>query len=172
MPGEAHSWNPENSGSVTIRPMREADVADCASIVLAIPLWGPYGVTDTEAARAPFGDVLAGTYLGLVAEDAGRVVGYIVYAIRGTFVHSGYVRSVAVAPDVQRRGVGGRLMDVVEAEILAHGPNVFLLVAAWNTDAQRFYERRGYRRIGELTDYVRRGITEVVYRKTLGPMQG
>ena len=38
--------------------------------------------------------------------------------------------------------------------------------------ARRFYERRGYQRIGEITDYVRRGITEAVYRKTLGPIQG
>jgi ribosomal protein S18 acetylase RimI-like enzyme len=82
------------------------------------------------------------------------------------------VRSVAVAPDAQHQGVGGRLMDEAEAAILGSGPNVFLLVSSWNTGAQRFYERRGYRRIGELADYIRRGITEVVYRKTLGPIQG
>ena len=152
--------------------MREADVPACASIVLAVPLWKPYGVTDAEAARAPFADVLGGVCLGLVAEDAGRVVGYVLYTIRGTLVHSGYVRSVAVAPDVQRRGVGARLMDAAEAAILAHGPNVFLLVAAWNTGAQRFYERRGYHRIGEIPNYLRAGITELLYRKTLGPIQG
>jgi len=63
-------------------------------------------------------------------------------------------------------------MDAAEAAILSHGPNVFLLVSSWNTGARRFYERRGYRRIGEVADYVRRGITEVVYRKTLGPIEG
>lgn len=152
--------------------MRNTDVAACAAIVLAVRLWRPYGVTTEEAARPVFADVLAGTCRGLVADDGNRVVGYVVFTLRGTFVHSGYVRSVAVAPDAQRRGVGARLMDVAEAEILAHGPNVFLLVTASNTDAQRFYERRGYRRVGELTDYVRRGITELVYRKTLGPIQG
>ena len=152
--------------------MREADVAACASIVLAVPLWKPYGVADAEAARAPFEDVLSGRCLGLVAEDAGRVVGYVVFTVRGTFVHSGYVRSVAVAPEAQRRGVGARLMDAAEAAILAHGPNVFLLVAVWNTGAQRFYERRGYHRIGEIADFIRRGITELLYRKTLGPIKG
>jgi ribosomal protein S18 acetylase RimI-like enzyme len=63
-------------------------------------------------------------------------------------------------------------MDAAEAAILVYGPNVFLLVATWNAGARRFYERRGYQRIGEITDYLRRGITEVVYRKTLGPIQG
>ena len=86
-------------------------------------------------------------------------------------MHSGYVRTVAVAPETRRRGVGRRLMDAVEGEIFNHGPNVFLLVSAWNASAQRFYEVRGYRRVGEIADYVRRGITEVLYRKTLGPIQ-
>lgn len=115
--------------------------------------------------------MLTRTGLGFVAEDAGGVVGFVVYAIEGTFVYSGYVQSVAVAPDAQRRGVGGRLMEAAEAAILGRGPNVFLLVSQWNTDAQRFYERRGYRRVGEIPDYVRRGITECVYRKTLGPIE-
>ncbi len=152
--------------------MREGDIDACASIMLAVPLWTRYGVTTEGAARVAFADVLGGTCLGLVAEEAGRVVGFALFVVRGTFVHSGYVRSVAVMPDAQHRGVGNRLMDAVEAAIFGLGPNVFLLVSAWNNGAQRFYERRGYRRIGEIPDYVQRGITEVVYRKTLGPIRG
>ena len=146
-------------------------MSGCAAIVHASPLWARYGITTAEAARGAFEDILAGTCLGMVAEDAGRVVGFVVYALAGTFVHSGYVRSVAVASDAQHKGVGGRLMDAAEAAILEGGPNVFLLVSEWNTRAQRFYERRGYRRIGDVPDYVRVGITEVLYRKTLGPIQ-
>ncbi len=152
--------------------MREPDASSCAAIMHASPLWVRYGITTLEAARRALGDMLAGTRLGFVAEDAGGVIGFVVYTVEGTFVHSGYVRAVAVAPDAQRRGVGGRLMDAAEAAILGRGPNVFLLVSAWNTDAQRFYERRGYRRVGEIPDYVRRGITECLYRKTLGPIEG
>ena len=139
---------------------------------MALPLWARYGVTTMDAACAAFADVAGGTCLGLVAEEARSLVGFVVYALRGTFVHSGYVRSVAVAPDAQHRGVGAGLMDAAEAAIFTQGPNVFLLVSTWNAGAQRFYEPRGYHRIGELTDYLRRGITEVVYRKTLGPIQG
>jgi len=138
----------------------------------ASPLWTQYGITTLEAARRAVEAMLARTGLGFVAEDAGGVIGFVVYAVEGTFVHSGYVQSVAVAPGAQRRGVGGRLMEAAEAAILGRGPNVFLLVSAQNTGAQRFYERRGYRRVGEIPDYVRRGITECLYRKTLGPIDG
>jgi ribosomal protein S18 acetylase RimI-like enzyme len=151
--------------------MREADRDACAAIMLDLPLMARYGVTTAEAARAGLADAFGGTCRGLVAEEDGRTVGLVIYTLRGTFVHSGYVRTVAVAPDAQGRGIGRRLMDAVEAAIFAQGPNVFLLVSTENAGAQRFYEGRGYRRIGEIVDYVRRGITEIVYRKTLGPIR-
>jgi ribosomal protein S18 acetylase RimI-like enzyme len=150
--------------------MREADLAACASIVLALPLWRAYGLVTEAAARASFSDVFAGACRALVAEDGGHVIGHVVFAVRGTFIHSGYVRSLAVAPERQRRGVGGALMDAAETAILAEGPNVFLMVNDQNAGAQRFYERRGYRRVGLLSDYIRRGITEALYRKTVAPI--
>lgn len=150
--------------------MRDADVGACASIVLAVPLWRVYGLTSEDAARASFAEALDGRCRALVAEDEAGVVGHVVFAVRGTFLHSGYVRSLAVAPERQRRGVGAALMDAAEAAILAEGPNVFLMVNADNAGAQRFYERRGYRRIGLLPDYIRRGITEALYRKTVAPI--
>ena len=135
-----------------------------------LPLWRAYGVTIREA-RETFAAALGGAALVEVADDGGRVVGFVEYLVRGTFGHSGYVWSIGVAPGAQGRGVGGQLMDAAEAKIFEAGPNVFLLVTASNTDAQRFYERRGYRRIGEIPDYVRPGLTEILYRKTQGPIR-
>ena len=154
---------------VIIRPMRGSDVDACASLILAIPLWAEYGITP-ERARATFTTVRDGTSSGIVAEDDGRVIGFIVFRVTGTFVHSGYIHDVGVAPEAQNSGVGSLLMEAAEAEIFRHGPNVFLMMSAFNTGAQRFYERRGYRRVGDIPGYIRRGITEVLYRKTLGPI--
>lgn len=152
---------------MTIRPLADVDVDACAALLQRIPLWARYRIT-AEAARAVFRGALTGPSRGRVAEDAGRVVGFVVYSVRGTFDHSGYVRAIGVAEEAQGQGVGGRLMDAVEEEIFRQGPNVFLLVAAFNAGAQRFYERRGYRPIGEIPDFVRTGITEILFRKTLG----
>ena len=151
--------------------MREADLDACAALMLAIPLWAEYAVT-AERARTRLAGALRAPSRGLVADEDGRVKGFVVYSVEGTFDHSGYVRAVGVAPEAQGQGIGQRLMDAAEAEILRHGPNVFLLVSAWNAGAHRFYQRRGYRRIGEIPGYVRPGITEILYRKTLGPIEG
>lgn len=155
---------------MTVRPLREDDVEACAAIMSGLPLWRAYGVTTREA-RETFTTALRGAAEVRVAEDAGRVLGFVEYLVRGTFGHSGYVWAVGVARDAQGRGVGGRLMDAAEARIFEAGPNVFLLVGASNAGAQRFYERRGYRRIGEIPDYVRPGLTEILYRKTQGPIR-
>jgi ribosomal protein S18 acetylase RimI-like enzyme len=160
----------ERGRVVTVRPLGPADVEACAAIMSDLALWREYGVTIREA-RDTFAAALRGAAQVQVAEDGTRVVGFVEYLARGTFGHSGYVWAVGVAADAQGRGVGGRLMDAAEAEIFKAGPNVFLLVNASNPGAQRFYERRGYRRVGELTDYMRPGLTEILYRKTLGPIR-
>jgi ribosomal-protein-alanine N-acetyltransferase len=168
---QASGDDSENNGAaMTIRPIRDSDVAACAALMRRIPLWAQYGVTADEA-HAVFRGALAGGTHVRVAEQDGRVIGFIEYVLRGTFGHSGYVRALGVAPEAQGRGVGGSLMDTAEGEIFCHGPNVFLLVSAGNAGAQRFYERRGYRRIGEIPDYLRAGLTEFIYRKTLGPIR-
>ena len=156
--------------TVTVRPLRAADLEACAAIMSGLPLWRQYGVTAREA-RETFAAALAGDARVQVADDGARLVGFVEYLLRGTFGHSGYVWAVGVAADAQGRGVGRLLMDAAEAEIFATGPNVFLLVTAANDRARRFYERRGYRRIGELPDYIRPGVTEVLYRKTRGPIR-
>lgn len=38
--------------------------------------------------------------------------------------------------------------------------------------ASRMYERLGYQLVGELTDYIVRGHSEFLLRKTLGPLIG
>jgi ribosomal protein S18 acetylase RimI-like enzyme len=52
--------------------------------------------------------------------------------------------SLSVAPDLRGRGVGGKLLDAVDAEVLAQGDVPLVLsVMTGNTDALRLYARRG-----------------------------
>jgi ribosomal-protein-alanine N-acetyltransferase len=154
---------------MTVRPFAPGDVDACAALLLEIPLWRQYRLTP-ERARAVFGRVARGEAHAYVADDAGCLLGCVVYSLRGTFDHSGYIRLLAVAEGAQGKGVGSRLLGAAEEAIFRTGPNVFLLVTATNAHARRFYERRGYRPVGDIPDYLCRGITEVLYRKTLGPI--
>ncbi len=106
------------------------------------------------------------TYL---ARQDGARVGFIILNMKGAFV--GYVQTICVAPEARGRGLGTRILAFAEERIFRESPNVFMCVSSFNPDAQRLYERLGYERVGELRDYLVRGHSEILLRKTIGPIR-
>ena len=165
--------------TMRIRPLRATDVDPCARLIAADPMWKRYHITLARARRL-LQEELVATYRGgrrtheagefAVAHSAGQVVGFVWFRLDGTFHHSGYIRWIGVAPHVRGRGVGTGLMAYAERKIFARGPNVFLMVSAFNAGAQAFYKRSGYTEIGAVPNYAIRGITERLFRKTRGPL--
>ena len=47
-----------------------------------------------------------------------------------------------------------------------------MCVSSFNLGARRLYERLGYKVVGELSDYIVRGHSELLLRKTTGPLAG
>ena len=72
-----------------------------------------------------------------------------------------------VRPGHQGRGVGARLMAEIAAWCRTHHPDcgLYLWVLAQNEGAQRFYERRGYERVGEIARYAHADHDEAIYFK-------
>lgn len=88
-----------------------------------------------------------------VAIEGSRTVGYALLLFRsGTGLARLY--SIAVHPELQRTGLGGRLLK--DAETCAFDRDRVILrleVREDNDDAIRLYERSGYRRIGRYLNY-------------------
>jgi ribosomal-protein-alanine N-acetyltransferase len=103
-----------------------------------------------------------------VALIENEVVGFLILSLRGPF--SGYIQTICVAPGWRNRGLGRKLIEFAEARIFRQGPNAFLCVSSFNAAAQRLYQRLGYMRVGELRDYIVAGHSEILMRKTLGPI--
>jgi ribosomal protein S18 acetylase RimI-like enzyme len=57
-----------------------------------------------------------------------------------------------------------------EARVFADHPNLFICVSDFNAGARRFYERLGYAAVGELKDYLVRGHSEILLRKSISPL--
>ena len=90
----------------------------------------------------------------LVAERAGRVVGFISYAIDedpGAFVRPerrrfGMIWDISVEEEARGGGVGRALLEAIEARMQVAGvPEARMFVLAGNARAQRIYEAAGYR---------------------------
>lgn len=87
----------------------------------------------------------AGNQLAVVAESAGKMVGFAC-AYGGEDQRWGtFLDNLHVTPDLKRRGIGAQLMDAVAAwsEKNYPGQGIYLWVLGSNLAAQRFYARLG-----------------------------
>jgi tRNA (guanine37-N1)-methyltransferase len=106
------------------------------------------GSLDIPPLEESLPDVLASLTQGcvLVARRAGRLLG----SVRGeSGSDDGWtVERLMVAPDVQRTGIGGRLMDEIESRAPAGCRRLRLITGAASLPNLRFYRRRGYAEVG------------------------
>jgi len=104
-------------------------------------------------------------YVVLVAREDGAPLGFARLHPRGV-AGSPYLASIAVAAAVRSRGVGATLLDAAETRFPG-ARWMFLCVSSFNARARVLYERRGYRTVGELPDYVVDDLVEILMVKRL-----
>ena len=68
------------------------------------------------------------------------------------------------------RGRRSGAITFAESRIFAETPNAFICVSSFNDRARALYARLGYETIGELRDYVVRGHSEWLLRKSIAPL--
>lgn len=152
---------------VSIRPMQQDDVRACAAFIAVTPLWQRYGVTVSSATERLSTGLRSGAVM-LVAEGRlGEVQGFVWLVVRGAFDRSGYIPLIGVDSAARGQKIGQRLLKAAEDHLRPLAKDIFLLCSDFNLDAQRFYERQGYTKVGAIPDYVLSGITELIYRKRL-----
>jgi [ribosomal protein S18]-alanine N-acetyltransferase len=101
-----------------------------------------------------------------VAEDGGEIVGFLVANQTRTGVM--HVITIDVKEAWRRRGVGEGLMNAAEEWGKRQGlRGASLETAEENRTAQEFYRRRGYRKLGQITNYYADGSTAWVMGKDL-----
>jgi [ribosomal protein S18]-alanine N-acetyltransferase len=115
-----------------------------------------------EACRAA---ALDPDYVTLVARGAGALLGFARFHPRGV-AGSPYLASIAVDAPARGLGVGSALLDAGEKRF-AGARWMFLCVSDFNPRARALYERRGYRFVGALPDYVVHGRDEHLMVKRL-----
>ena len=98
----------------------------------------------------------------------GHLIGFLILDMRGPF--AGYIQTVCVDAPRRSHGIGTALITVAEKRVHRDSPNVFLCVSTTNDRARKLYESLGYERIGEIPNYLAQGHTEILMRKSTGPI--
>ncbi len=146
------------------RLANDAEARACAGMMASSDPWSFFGRTFAQClARVtdPAGEVW-------VARIAGEPRGFVRLVLQGAFV--GYIQLVCVAAGARGDGLGTRLVQFAEERIFREFPNAFLCVSSINPRARQLYERLGYHLVGELGDYLVRGHSEFLMRKSVGPL--
>lgn len=126
------------AGTITIGTLHEAQIPEAVALWQACNLTRPWNDPHADAVLAlsgPSSTILA-------ARQDGELVGT---AMVGHDGHRGAVYYVGVRPDVQKSGVGARLMAAAERWLKERGvPKLNVMVRTDNLTARGFYERLGY----------------------------
>jgi ribosomal-protein-alanine N-acetyltransferase len=143
---------------------READARECAGLMASSEPWLTLGRSYDTSLRI----IQDPTREVFILRGEGKLAGFLILCMTGAFV--GYIQTICIHPDHRGQGLGSKLVTFAEQRIFRESPNVFMCVSSFNQDARRLYERLGYQVVGELTDYIVRGHSEILLRKTIGPL--
>ena len=130
--------------NLIIRPMQEADLVEVARIEKEI-----FPMPFSRALFKKF--LMQKAYHCFAALVGGKVIGYILYSL---VVDEADLANIAVDAHLRRCGVGELLMDKMFDHLrTAGGGKIFLEVRPSNTDAQAFYQRLGFLKVGRRPGY-------------------
>lgn len=123
---------------MTLRPYRPSDAAAVIALWRACDLVRPWNDPAKDIARK----LRVNPEWFLVAEASGAIVGTVMAGYEG---HRGWINYLAVAPALQRGGLGRQLMAEAERLLRAAGcPKINLQVRRTNAGVIAFYERLGF----------------------------
>lgn len=109
-------------------------------------------------------------YSFLVAEVEGAVAGYACFGPAPMTDRTWDLYWLAVAPALQGRGIGARLIRGVEEHARSHGARLLVVETAGKPEyapTRAFYERVGYPEHARLRDFYRDGDDKVVHVRRL-----
>ena len=139
---------------------------ECALMMAASDPWITMGI-DYNGCLHAFDGAYKEIY---VAEFENDIAGFVILQTCGTF--KGYIQTICIGEKYRGVGFGSIMLRFCEKRILEISPNIFICVSSFNTRAIQLYQRFGFTLVGELLDFVKTGFTELLLRKTVGPMLG
>ena len=150
-------------------PAEAGDLSALADLMAASPLLRRYGTTREAALAALERAHRAGDLVLIGRAPGGPPVGLAWVIGSRILTGAAYLRLLLVAEAHQQSGLGGRLLAEAERRARESANHLVLLVTRDNAGARRFYERQGYRHVGDLPGFAVSGLDEALYQKALRP---
>jgi ribosomal-protein-alanine N-acetyltransferase len=156
-----------NHEKITIRQSTDPkDFEVCARMMSETDPWITLQMDYAQCLKA-----FEGSYREIYIIDMeNAIAGFVILQTCGTF--SGYIQTICIGENHRGKGLGRKLLKFCEERILKFSPNVFICVSSFNKGAIKLYYDFGFKLIGEMDNFVQKGYTELLLRKTVGPRVG
>jgi len=132
---------------VSTRTMEQSDLDKCAALFVSVfnrPPWCDQWTL--ESARGRLSDIVKSPgFVGLVAVSEGEMVGFAAGCCEQWFDGQHFhLREMCVVPELQRRGVGSRLLADLEKKLQQTEIRQVYLLTREGGPAGAFYTKNGY----------------------------
>lgn len=149
---------------VTIANAKMNHLPDCKTALLNSKLGKVYFASDEKAHITLREGIKRGEiFIALDAEEA--CLGFIWFILKGMFHNFPYIHLIAVQEEFRGHGIGEKLIAFFEDTVFPAYAKAFLLVADFNPEAERLYERLGYKQVGTIPGLYKDGVTEYLMMK-------
>lgn len=148
------------------------DLEECVHIIFTSELGKIYYPNQDAVYGQMSEGMCAGDKIYAAADSDRNIKGIVWYQQKGIFRTFPYLHIIAVKNEFQCQGIGKELLEFFEYNALCSGYNrlrtkVFLTVGDFNLNAERFYIKNGYSKVGEIDNLYRKNITEKIYMRII-----
>jgi ribosomal protein S18 acetylase RimI-like enzyme len=140
-------------------------INDCEDALVNSELGKRY-FSEKRSARKSLEDGFSKGEIYVAIDNDNNCKGFVWVISNGIFHSFPYIHIIAVKSENRGQGIGKILLKFVEDVYYKNDLKLFLVVADFNPDAKRLYERMGYSVIGDIPNLYRNGITECLMMKS------
>ncbi len=139
-------------------------INECEDALLNSELGKRY-FSEKGSARKSLEEGFSKSEIYVAIDNNNNCKGFVWVILNGIFHSFPYIHIIAVKSENRGQGIGKLLLRFVEDVYYKKYSKLFLVVAEFNPDAKRLYERMGYSEIGDIPNLYRNGITECLMMK-------
>lgn len=157
-----------------IRPATPDDQKALIAIAEAIGLFSPQELEELSSMLAEYFNGNLGSDRFWSVYDDGKPVGVAYYAPEPYADGTWNLYFIAVHPNRQGEGIGGKLLHYVEQMLTERGERVLLVETSGLPNFERtraFYRKHGYDEEARIREFYKAGDDKIIFRKALAALK-
>jgi ribosomal protein S18 acetylase RimI-like enzyme len=142
-----------------IQIAKKGQAQDCLICVKNSNLWDAYYKTNPYH-ESTLEEMISKKQVYVATNKNNKCVGFMGIINNGCFGKFSYLSILAVKEKFRNNGIGELLVNKFEAIGFKRADRVFILVSDFNKRARKFYRKLGYKKVGNIPNLFKVGVSE------------